>query len=98
MKSKLRRYEVLLPARFNDGTEVCGELLGDAMKEIMTQFGAVSFKKNAVDGYWQHLETVYHDELGILVVDVADTKTNRNWIKRSNNAGKNASTNSKYGW
>lgn len=81
MKSKLRRYEVLLPARFNDGTEVSDELLGDAMKEIMSQFGAVSFRRNAVDGYWQHLETTYHDELGVLVVDVADTIANRRWMK-----------------
>ena len=43
MKSKLRRYEVLLPARYNDGEEVPDELLGEAVNEIIDQFNAVSW-------------------------------------------------------
>ena len=38
MKSKSRRYEVLLPVRFNDGKEVPDELLGEAVNEIVDQF------------------------------------------------------------
>jgi hypothetical protein len=46
MKSKLRRIEVLLPARYNDGAEVPDDLLGEAVNEIIDQFSAVSWYKN----------------------------------------------------
>ena len=72
MKSKSRRYEVLLPVRFNDGRDVPEELLGEAVNEIVEQFGAVSFHKDAVEGHWRHDETLYRDDLALLVVDVPE--------------------------
>ena len=57
MKSKSRRYEVLLPMQFNDGRDVPDELLGEAVNETVEQFGAVSFYKEAVEGRWRHDET-----------------------------------------
>lgn len=68
MKSKWRRYEVLLPARYNDGQEVPEELIGDAVKEIVKQFGAVAVFENAAQGFWQHEDTLYRDELGLVVL------------------------------
>jgi hypothetical protein len=38
MKNKSRRYEVLLPVRFNDGKDVPEELPGEAGNEIVAQF------------------------------------------------------------
>ena len=82
MKSKSRRYEVLLPMRFNDGRDVPEEMLGEAVNEIVEQFGAVSFYKEAVEGKrWRHEETLYRDDLALLVVDVPDTAKNRKWMK-----------------
>ena len=81
MKSKSRRYELLLPMRFNDARDVPDELLAEAVLEIVEQFGAVSFYKNAVEGHWRHEETTYRDDLALLVVDVADTAKNRKWMK-----------------
>ena len=81
MRNKLRRYEVLLPARFNDGREVPEELLGEAVKEIVTQFGAVAYFENAAQGYWQHGDELYRDNLGLIVVDLPDTIKNRKWMK-----------------
>ena len=81
MKSKSRRYEVLLPARFNDGTEVPENILGRAVIEIVEQFNAVTFFKEAAEGYWRHDETFFRDDLGLLVVDVPDTAKNRKWMK-----------------
>jgi hypothetical protein len=43
MKSKSRRYEVLLSVRFNDGKVVPEELLGEAVNEIVGQFNAATF-------------------------------------------------------
>ncbi len=81
MKSKSRRYEVLLPIRFNDGSDLPEEVLGEAVNEIVAHFGAVSFYKEAVEGRWRHEETLFRDDLALVVVDVADTKANRKWMK-----------------
>lgn len=81
MKKKSRRFEVLLPMRFNDGRDVPDELLGEAMNEIVARFGAVSFRKDAVEGQWQHEDIIYRDALACVIVDVSDTVANRNWMK-----------------
>lgn len=81
MKSKSRRYEVLLPIRFNDGKSVPEELLGEAVNEMVEQFNAVSFYKEAVSGHWRQDDTLFRDDLALLVVDVADTTKNRQWMK-----------------
>ncbi|HMF19986.1 MAG TPA: hypothetical protein VKE98_22460 [Gemmataceae bacterium] len=53
MKSKWRRYEVLLPHRFNDGRPVPNAWLAEAVNEIVDQFRAVSFEKMKVEGRWR---------------------------------------------
>ncbi len=50
MRKKWRRYEVLLPRRFNEGGLVPKAWLGEAVNEIVTRFGAVSFEKGKVEG------------------------------------------------
>lgn len=37
-----RRYEILLPLRFNDGTRVPKALLAQTVQELEDRFGAVS--------------------------------------------------------
>jgi hypothetical protein len=81
MKNKSRRFEVLLPARFNDGREVPDELIGEAIDEVIDQFHAASYYQDAAEGYWRHEGVVFHDSLGLLVVDVPDTAANRKWMK-----------------
>ena len=81
MKNRSRRFEVLLPARFNDGRDVPDELLGKAIDERIAQFQAASFYKEAAEGFWQHDDKIYCDTLGLLVVDVPDTAANRKWMK-----------------
>ena len=81
MKSKSRRYEVLLPVRFNDGNDVPEALLGESINEIVEQFGAVTFHRETVEGHWQHDETLFRDDLALVVVDVPDTAKNRKWMQ-----------------
>ena len=81
MNSKWRRFEVLLPARFNDGQDVPDELIGKAIDEIIEQFQAASYFKDAAEGYWRYEDKVYRDSLGLLVVDVPDTAANRKWMR-----------------
>lgn len=82
MSSNWRRFEVLLPLRFNDGRTVPRKLLGEAVKEIVDHFGAASYETRSVQGYWQHGSATYQDDLSRLIVDVADTAKNRRWMKQ----------------
>jgi hypothetical protein len=47
-----RRFEILLPLRFNDGKAVPDEYIADALVELRTKFGAVppKLKESRVSG------------------------------------------------
>ncbi len=81
MSSKSRRFEVLLPVRFNDAREIPEELLGEAVNELVSQFGAASFYTQRIEGHWQHGGALYRDDLACIVVDVADSVKNRKWMR-----------------
>ena len=50
MSSNWRRFEVLLPLRFNDGREVPPEWLAEAVLEVVERFGAASYETQKVEG------------------------------------------------
>ena len=54
MSNKWRRFEVLLPLQFNDGSDLPGQLLAEAVLEIVDHFGAVSYETQRVEGHWRH--------------------------------------------
>ena len=77
----MRRYEILLPAEYNDGSDVSQDLLERAVKEVVDRFGAASEEPEAVEGHWEHRGRVQQDSLSKLVVDVDDTTENREWMR-----------------
>ena len=78
--SALRRYEILLPLRFNDGQPVPPQLVADTMFKLREHFGAISWESQTIQGQWQHEGIVYRDDLMRLFVDVADTVENRRFF------------------
>ena len=81
MSSKWRRFEVLLPLEFNDGRDVPGEWLAEAVLEIADHFGAASYETQKLEGHWRHGGVMYRDTLVRLSVDVPDTAQSRQWMK-----------------
>ena len=81
MSNRWRRFEVLLPLQFNDGRDVPGHLLAEAVLEIVDQFGAVSYETQKVEGHWRHGNIIVRDNLAKLVVDVPDLVSNRRWMR-----------------
>jgi hypothetical protein len=63
MSSSSRRYEILLPLRFNDGQPIPDELIGETLVELRQQFGGVSSETQIIRGLWQHEDQTYRDEL-----------------------------------
>ena len=85
MSSRWRRFEVLLPLQFNDGRDVPPEWLADAVLEIVAQFGAASYETQRIEGHWRQSGILYRDNLVRLVIDVPDSKSNRQWMKAFKN-------------
>jgi hypothetical protein len=48
--SALRRYEILLPLRFNNGQPVPPELVAETVYKLRQHFGAVSWESQAIQG------------------------------------------------
>jgi hypothetical protein len=82
MSSRWRRFEVLLPLRFNDGRDVPAEWIADAVLEIVDHFGAASYETQKVEGHWRHSGILYRDDLVRVVVDVPDSTRNRQWMRQ----------------
>jgi hypothetical protein len=71
----------MFPLRFNDGRIVPRKWLGDAVKEVRAEFGAVSYETQKIEGHWQHAGITYREEHVRLFVDVPDMPKNRAWMK-----------------
>ena len=80
MSSTFRRYEVLLPLRFNDGRPVPDDLIADALLELEGRFGAVSAETQTIRGQWRHEGQSYRDDLVRVFTDVPDLPENRQFF------------------
>ena len=72
---------MLLPLRFNDGSDVPEEWLVESTLEVVERFGAASHETQKVEGRWRHGGVLYRDELVRIVVDVDDMPENREWVR-----------------
>ena len=80
MSRLLRRFEVLLPLRFNDGTPVPDAAVADTLLELEERFGAVSCETQPIRGQWRHQGQSYRDDLIRVFVDVADEPESRQFF------------------
>ena len=79
-----RRFEVLLPARFNNGHEIvetCMQWVPDTLVQVVDRFGALTFDPRTTNGVWTAMGMRYDDELFRLAVDVPDTDDSRYWVE-----------------
>jgi hypothetical protein len=80
MSDSFRRFEILLPRRFNDGQPVPDELIADALVELEEHFGAVSCETQIVRGIWRHEDQSFRDELIRVFVDAPDIPESRQFF------------------
>jgi len=81
MTSSQRRFEILLPQRFNDGTPVPDELLAQTILELRTRFRAISSETQIIRGFWECAGQSYRDELIRIFIDVADSPENQQFFR-----------------
>jgi hypothetical protein len=80
MSSMLRRYEILLPRRFNDGQPVPDDLIAETLLELEEQFGAVSSETQIIHGRWRQGTQTFRDDLVRVFIDVPDTAASREFF------------------
>ena len=78
--SALRRYEILLPLRFNDSQSVPDALISDTLLDLENHFGAVSWETQIIRGRWRHEEDAFSDDLMRVVIDVEDLVEHREFF------------------
>ena len=79
--SNSRRFEILLPRKFNDGQPVPWSLIGETLQELKQRFGAVSWETQIIHGIWQHQQTDFRDDLVRVFVDVPDRPEHRQFFQ-----------------
>lgn len=72
MSTSYRRYEILLPRRYNDGQRIPNRFVTDTLIELRDQFGASSCETQTIRGQWQQQGEIFHDDLVRVFVDVPD--------------------------
>jgi hypothetical protein len=80
-----RRYEILLPALYNDGRsimQVCMDCFPQTLMTVADQFGALSYSPYPLKGVWTQAGQRFDDELFRLTVDVEDTPENQQFMAR----------------
>ena len=80
MSRTVRRFEVLLPLRFNDGTAVPDDAIAGTLLELEERFGAVSCETQTIRGHWRHEGRGYRDDLVRVFVDVPDEPESRQFF------------------
>lgn len=80
MSRMVRRFEVLLPLRFNDGTPVPDSAIADTLVELEERFGAVSCETQTIRGRWRTEGQSYRDDLIRVFVDVPDAPESREYF------------------
>lgn len=70
----LRRYEILLPLHYNDGTPVEYQKFRFTRCELVDRFGATSVESAYVKGIWTHEGKVFEDNTFRWIVDVEDSQ------------------------
>jgi hypothetical protein len=73
MSTTYRRFEILLPLRFNNGKAVPHRLITATIVELRDKFGAGSTESQSIRGHWNYQAELFKDELVRVFVDAADT-------------------------
>jgi len=69
----LKRYEILLPLRYNDGSPIEPEKFDQTRSELIAQFQGVTFDPHPMHGFWGQQGAEYKDLVIRIIVDVEDT-------------------------
>lgn len=77
----MTRYEILLPLRYNDGSEVGQALFDLTRDELIARFHAVTVEPEPIRGFWVFEGQRYDDHLMRMFVVVIQSKENKEFFR-----------------
>ena len=70
----MKRFEILLPWDYNDGTQVEPEKFDQTAEELSDHFGAITQDTTGIMGSWKYGAARYRDRLLRIRVDTDDSE------------------------
>jgi hypothetical protein len=70
--ARIKRYEILLPLNYNDGSLIEAEKFDETAEELCERFGGVTQDTVRITGTWKYGGTRYRDQLLRLRLDTND--------------------------
>src|SRR5262249_21358722 len=71
--ARTKRYEILLPLNYNDGTLIEPEKFDQTCEELCERFGGITQDTVRITGTWKYGGTRYRDELLRIRIDTNDS-------------------------
>jgi len=78
---RYKRYEILLPLKYNSGEKIESVKFQITHNELMYKFGAISKDLIEVSGHWYYKGKFYFDKLHRWRLDLRDTRKNFKFFK-----------------
>ena len=78
-----RRYEILLPTRYNDTTPVEPEKFFETQEELVARFGGLTTSPELLRGVWIQSGQRFEDQHIRLPIDVEGSAENRAFFEES---------------
>jgi hypothetical protein len=78
----LRRYEIILPTRHNDGSPIAEQNHLWVGEQLADRFGAYSLEPQSIHGVWTHQGVRFEENNLRAFVDVEDTLENAEFFVR----------------
>lgn len=78
---RLKRYEILLPLSYNDGSPIESEKFAQTFRELRNQFGAATLDSAIVIGHWVYKGVLYKDKLIRFRIDIAGNPKTRKFFE-----------------
>lgn len=76
----IKRYEILLPLKYNDGTFIEKIKFYETIKELLAVFPGITLRPEPMIGAWVHRGQTYVDTSILIQIEVEDTEENRDFF------------------
>ncbi len=79
---RLKRYEILLPLLYNDGSKIEKEKFLITNEELVERFGATTTDSTRIVGRWIYQNQLYEDKLIRIIIDVLESEDSEIFFRR----------------
>ncbi len=79
---RLRRYEILLPLLYNDGTKIEKEKFLATNEDLLNKFGATTTDTTKIVGRWLYQNQLFEDKIMRIIVDVPEEEDHEDFFKK----------------